>query len=161
MWPLKLIIQPVLQSGFEFSLRRHSDNHLSFFFSAAVLDATFWLQNEQRRRRRRRRRTRRRRRVEKLAAVQTSAVPTRWVQTQEAPAVWTPPPPHVPKNKHPKTLKTQSLPRLVLRRVGTKNATVKSTTSQGLSSCGRWDSLLLPLLLLPTRRGQVHPHTLR
>lgn len=51
---------------------------------AAVLDASFRIQNEQRRRRRRRTtRRRRRRRLEKLAAVQTSAVPTHWVQLRK------------------------------------------------------------------------------
>lgn len=38
---------------------------------------------------------------------------------------------------------------------GSRKHDGKSTTSHGLSSCGRWDSLL------PTRRGQVHPHILR
>lgn len=159
MWPLKLIIQPVLQSGFEFSLRRHSDNHLSFFFPPQSWMLHFGyktsrgggggggeeqgggggLKN----------------------LPQFRLLQSRLAGSKLRKPPLSEPPPHVPKNKHPKTLKTQSLPRLVLRRVGTKNATVKSTTSQGLSYCGRWDSLLLPLLLLPTRRGQVHPHTLR
>lgn len=120
---------------------------------AAVLDASFWLQNEHRRRRRTRRmrRRRRRRRVEKLAAVQTSAVPTESNSGNRCLSPQSPFPCSLSAQIHAEAHKFKLY--LSWSTAGSEKRVGKSTTSHGLSSCGRLVSLL------PTRRRQVHPQS--
>lgn len=91
---------------------------------------------------------RRRRRVEKLAAVQTSAVPTESNSGNRC---------LNPQSPFPCSLSDQIAHNLKLylswSKGGSEKRVGKSTTSHGLSSCGRLDSLL------PTRRRQVHPQS--
>lgn len=99
------------------------------------MDASYCLQNEPSRRRTRRRRRRRRRRAEKLAAVQTPAVPTgsksgsRCLRVPSPPLL---PCPRLPNRIHGDVYKRKLY--LSSSSAGSQNGDSKSTTSLGLSS---------------------------
>lgn len=92
-----------------------------------------------------------RRRVEKLAAVQTSAVPIESNSGNRCLNPQSPVPCSLSDQIHGEAHEFKLY--LSGSTAGSEKRVGKSTTSLGLSSCGRLDSLL------PTRRRQVHPQS--